>query len=85
MNVLNKVMVNCEQKKNVSLGMNALNDLSHISPQMTNFLFQVLKIIWFIENKKLFETGMLEPDKIQAFTVVKKIVSRMERSIFDEF
>lgn len=78
-------MVNCEQKKNVSLGMNDLNDLSHISPQMTNFLFQVLKIIWFIENKKLFETGMLEPDKIQAFTVVKKIVSRMERSIFDEF
>lgn len=38
--------------------------------------------VWFIENKKLFETGMLEPDKIQAFTVVKKIVSRMERSIF---
>lgn len=41
--------------------------------------------VWFIENKKLFETGKLEPDKIQAFTVVKKIVSRMEQSIFDEF
>lgn len=28
--------------------------------------------VWFIENKKLFETGNLEPDKIQAFYCSKK-------------
>ena len=35
--------------------------------------------IWFDENKALYDSGQLEPDKRTAFTALVKIVDRMNR------
>lgn len=53
---------------------------------MTSFLFQVQKIMYGLSKiKSCLKLEILNRIKYKHFTVVKKIVSRMEQSIFDEF